>query len=122
MRRSFSKFSIGEFKQLLAGFNQVQVIAERFLVKSRLHGGWKGRCVQRPVRRNLQLAPTIVGPTVRLASARVLSQMTMIPFIKAPRLRQRLPLHEKSVSSSSSDGHSLHARCAIATPASALTA
>jgi SAM-dependent methyltransferase len=36
------KFSIGEFKQLLAGFNQVQVIAERFPVKSRLHGGWKG--------------------------------------------------------------------------------
>ena len=59
------KFSIGEFKQLLAGFNQVQVIGERFPVKSRR--------VQRPVRRDLQLAPTIVGPTLRLASARVLS-------------------------------------------------
>jgi SAM-dependent methyltransferase len=36
------KFSIGEFKQLLAGFDQVRIIAERFPVKSRLHGGWKG--------------------------------------------------------------------------------
>jgi SAM-dependent methyltransferase len=36
------KFSIGEFKQLLTGFSQVRIVAERFPVKSRLHGGWKG--------------------------------------------------------------------------------
>jgi SAM-dependent methyltransferase len=36
------KFSIGEFRQLLAGFSQVRIVPERFPVKSRLHGGWKG--------------------------------------------------------------------------------
>jgi SAM-dependent methyltransferase len=36
------KFSIGEFKQLLTGFSQVRIVAERFPIKSRLHGGWKG--------------------------------------------------------------------------------
>jgi SAM-dependent methyltransferase len=36
------KFSIGEFKQLLAGFHEVQIVPERFPVASRLHGGWKG--------------------------------------------------------------------------------
>src|SRR5207247_7214064 len=36
------KFSIPEFRRLLAGFSDVKVIPERFPVKSRLHGGWKG--------------------------------------------------------------------------------
>jgi hypothetical protein len=36
------KFSIGEFKQLLSGFRDVRIVPERFPVKSRLHGGWKG--------------------------------------------------------------------------------
>jgi SAM-dependent methyltransferase len=36
------KFSIGEFKQLLNGFREVRIVPERFPVKSRLHGGWKG--------------------------------------------------------------------------------
>jgi SAM-dependent methyltransferase len=36
------KFSIGEFKRLLRGFREVRVVPERFPVKSRLHGGWKG--------------------------------------------------------------------------------
>ena len=36
------KFSIGEFKRLLRGFAEVRVVPERFPVKSRLHGGWKG--------------------------------------------------------------------------------
>ena len=36
------KFSIPEFQRLLAGFRDVRVVAERFPVKSRLHGGWKG--------------------------------------------------------------------------------
>ena len=36
------KFSIAEFKRLLAGFSQVTIVPERFPVKSRLHGGWKG--------------------------------------------------------------------------------
>jgi SAM-dependent methyltransferase len=36
------KFSIGEFRRLLGGFADVRIVPERFPVKSRLHGGWKG--------------------------------------------------------------------------------
>ena len=35
-------YSIGEFRSLLTGFSQVRIVPERFPVKSRLHGGWKG--------------------------------------------------------------------------------
>jgi SAM-dependent methyltransferase len=37
-----SKFTLGEFRRLLAGFRDVRIVHERFPVKSRLHGGWKG--------------------------------------------------------------------------------
>jgi SAM-dependent methyltransferase len=36
------KFSIGEFRRLVSGFKEVRIVAERFPVRSRLHGGWKG--------------------------------------------------------------------------------
>ena len=36
------KFSIGELRRLVGGFKKVKIVAERFPVKSRLHGGWKG--------------------------------------------------------------------------------
>ena len=38
------KYSIGEFRRLLAdgGFAGVRLVFERFPVRSRLHGGWKG--------------------------------------------------------------------------------
>ena len=36
------KFSIGEFRRLVARFREVRIVPERFPVKSRLHGGWKG--------------------------------------------------------------------------------
>jgi SAM-dependent methyltransferase len=36
------KFSIGEFRAMLNGFSQARIVPERFPVKSRLHGGWKG--------------------------------------------------------------------------------
>ena len=36
------KYSVGEFRQLLAGFSQTRIVFERFPVKSRLHKGWKG--------------------------------------------------------------------------------
>jgi SAM-dependent methyltransferase len=36
------KYSIGEFRSLLGGFSKVSIVPERFPVKSRLHGGWKG--------------------------------------------------------------------------------
>jgi SAM-dependent methyltransferase len=35
-------FSIAEFRTLLAGFHHVRIAPERFPVRSRLHGGWKG--------------------------------------------------------------------------------
>src|SRR5262245_2180872 len=36
------KFSIGEFRELLTPFADTRIVPERFPVKSRLHGGWKG--------------------------------------------------------------------------------
>jgi ubiquinone/menaquinone biosynthesis C-methylase UbiE len=36
------KYSWGEFERLLGGFKDVEIVPERFPVKSRLHGGWKG--------------------------------------------------------------------------------
>ena len=36
------KYSIGEFRALLAPFASVRLVPERFPVKSRLHKGWKG--------------------------------------------------------------------------------
>jgi SAM-dependent methyltransferase len=36
------RYSASEFRRLLGGFREVRVVAERFPVKSRLHGGWKG--------------------------------------------------------------------------------
>lgn len=36
------KYSAAEFRGLLQGFREVRVVEERFPVKSRLHGGWKG--------------------------------------------------------------------------------
>lgn len=36
------KYSIGEFRRLLTGFRDIRIVPERFPVKSRLHGGWKG--------------------------------------------------------------------------------
>lgn len=36
------RYSIGEFRKLLRGFAKIDIVAERFPVKSRLHKGWKG--------------------------------------------------------------------------------
>lgn len=36
------KFSIAEFRGLLKPFSGVRIVPERFPVRSRLHGGWKG--------------------------------------------------------------------------------
>ena len=36
------KFSAGEFRRLLSRLREVTIVPERFPVKSRLHGGWKG--------------------------------------------------------------------------------
>jgi len=36
------RYSATEFRELLQGFENVRLVYERFPVKSRLHGGWKG--------------------------------------------------------------------------------
>jgi hypothetical protein len=36
------KYTASEFRALLRGFREVRIVEERFPVKSRLHGGWKG--------------------------------------------------------------------------------
>lgn len=36
------RYSIPEFRALVSGFASVEIVAERFPVKSRLHKGWKG--------------------------------------------------------------------------------
>jgi len=36
------RYSIGEFRALVGGFRAVEIVPERFPVKSRLHKGWKG--------------------------------------------------------------------------------
>ncbi len=36
------KYSIGEYRALLAPFRETRIVPERFPVRSRLHGGWKG--------------------------------------------------------------------------------
>ena len=40
-------YSPGEFRSVLGGFSKVRVVYERFPVKSRLHGGWKGALYNR---------------------------------------------------------------------------
>jgi SAM-dependent methyltransferase len=41
------KYSPGEFRGLLGGFSSVRLVYERFPVKTRLHGGWKGALYNR---------------------------------------------------------------------------
>ena len=36
-------YTSAEFRSLLGAFSHVRIVAERFPVKTRLHGGWKGR-------------------------------------------------------------------------------
>jgi len=36
------RYSIGEFRALVGAFSSVEIVAERFPVRSRLHKGWKG--------------------------------------------------------------------------------
>jgi SAM-dependent methyltransferase len=36
------RYSASEFRAMLTGFGDIRIVEERFPVKSRLHGGWKG--------------------------------------------------------------------------------
>jgi hypothetical protein len=36
------RYTIGEFRDLVGTFKQVEIVPERFPVRSRLHKGWKG--------------------------------------------------------------------------------
>ena len=50
------KFSIGEFRRCVSGFREVRIVPERFPVRSRLHGGWKGAVYNGLLRRHVQRA------------------------------------------------------------------
>ena len=67
---------------MLDGFRDVRIVEERFPVKSRLHGGWKGAGVQHAVRRHVQRAAARAGAPLRLAPARVLPQMNADQIVK----------------------------------------
>ena len=66
------------------------IVPERFPVKSRLHGGWKGAVYNGLFVGTFNALPRRARAPLRLASARVLPQM--MRFIEGARLRQRLPL------------------------------
>jgi len=51
------KYSIPEFRRLLAGFSEVRIVPERFPVRSRLHGGWKGMLYNGMFVRTFNLVP-----------------------------------------------------------------
>ena len=70
------KFSIGEFRRLLGGFREVKIVPERFPVKSRLHGGWKGAIYNGLFVGTFNTLPRALVGAVWLALARVLPQMT----------------------------------------------
>jgi SAM-dependent methyltransferase len=69
------RYSIDELRSLLGAFASIQIVPERFPVKSRLHKGWKA-AMSRALRRRLQCPPTGVGAPVRLALAGVLQEVT----------------------------------------------
>ena len=54
------KFSLGEFRTLLAGFPDVTIVPERFPVTSRLHGGWKGAVYNGLFVRTFNLLPRVL--------------------------------------------------------------
>jgi SAM-dependent methyltransferase len=51
------KFTIGEFRQLVSSFREVRIVPERFPVRSRLHGGWKGAVYNGVFVRTFNLLP-----------------------------------------------------------------
>lgn len=55
-----TKYSIGEFRRMLGPFSHVEIIPERFPVRSRLHGGFKGRLYNNVFVRAFNLVPRAV--------------------------------------------------------------
>ena len=51
------KFSVGEFKRMLAPFSKVSVIPDRFPVKTQLHHGWKAALYNEVFVRSFNLLP-----------------------------------------------------------------
>ena len=69
------KYSAAEFRALLTGFRDIRIVEERFPVKSRLHGGWKGLAFNTLFVGTFNALPRGAGAALRLAPARVLPQM-----------------------------------------------
>ena len=68
------KYSAGEFRALLRDFRDVRIVEERFPVKSRLHGGWKGLLFNTLFVGTFNALPRGAGPPLRLAPAGVLQR------------------------------------------------
>ena len=77
------KLSIGEFRRLVGGFSEVKIVPERFPVKSRLHGGWKGALYNGVFVGTFNALPARHGAALRMAPAGVLSKMTRALFTTA---------------------------------------
>ena len=72
------RYSAREFRALLTGFREIRIVEERFPVKSRLHGGWKGFAFNTMFVGTFNALPAVARQALRLASARVLPQMKLI--------------------------------------------
>ena len=72
------KYSAAEFRSLLDGFSDVEIVEERFPVKSRLHGGWKGFVFNTMFVGTFNALPRSLVKTFRMAPPRVLPQMKLI--------------------------------------------
>lgn len=57
------KYSIREFREMLSPFSRIDIVPERFPVKSRLHKGWKGAMYNRVFVPAFRILPKkLVGP------------------------------------------------------------
>ena len=77
------KYSPDEFRRLLGGFSDVRLVFERFPVKSRLHGGWKGLAFNTMFVGTFNALPRSWVERLRMAPAGVLPEVDMLPFSKA---------------------------------------
>ena len=77
------KYSAAEFRALLDGFRDVRIVEERFPVKSRLHGGWKGLLFNTFFVGTFNALPRSLRAPLRLAPARVLPEMMPLTLVKA---------------------------------------
>jgi ubiquinone/menaquinone biosynthesis C-methylase UbiE len=69
------RYSMSELRQLCAPFGSIQIVPERFPVKSRLHKGWKGALYNAGFVGTFNTLPARVGAPLRVALACVLPEI-----------------------------------------------